>query len=193
MSDRDALLKRSLAALGDEPYALIGGQALLIYGLARQTDDIDLLVGTRHILEPARWAVGDPPVVLRRSSDPTDPLDGVAVLAPETDDDGAPLPDSPVATEVIVLDRDWARAILARATSRAQVAGVEVPVVDLADLAILKAYAGGALDRSDVASMSERADWTDVRRTAEARLVDGPAAARRNWIRWMRLFDEPGE
>lgn len=180
-------------ALADEPFALIGGQALLVHGLARQTDDIDLLVGTRAILDAARWAAGDPPVILRRAVDATDPLDGVAALAPETDDDGGPLPGAPRAVEAIVLDRAWARAIVGRASARASILGVQVPVVDLADLAILKAYAGGPVDRADVAAMTERSDWPDVRARVEARLAEGPDSARRNWRRWMALLELPGD
>lgn len=191
MTDRGELLRRTIAALGDEPYALIGGQALLVHGIARQTDDIDLLVATPAILDRQRWAWGDPPVTLRRSQDVGDPLDGVAVLSAGTDDEGAPLPGSPAATEVIVLVRPWARAILDRAVSLASVAGVDVPVVDLPDLAILKAYAGGPIDRADVAAMASREDWPIVRATVEARLAAGPKTAALNWKRWMRLFDEP--
>lgn len=193
-SDRGALLRRAVAALGDEPFALIGGQALLVHGLARQTNDADLLVGTRLILDPLRWAPGDPPVVLRRADDATDPLDGIAALSPETDDDGAPLPNSPLSAEVIVLARQWVRDILARAGGRAVIAGVVVPVVDLADLAILKAYAGGPVDRADVAAIAERSDWEATRATVELRLATaGPPTAQRNWARWTRLFDASAE
>lgn len=191
MTDRGELLRRTIVALGDEPYALIGGQALLVYGIARQTDDIDLLVGTSAILDRQRWPSGEPPVTLRRSQDVGDPLDGVAVLSAGTDEEGAPLPASPAATEVIVLDRPWARAIVRRAEGRASVAGVDVPVVDLPDLAILKAYAGGPIDRADVAAMVGREDWPTVRAAVEARLTAGPKTAAQNWKRWMRLFDEP--
>ncbi len=187
--DRGALLRRLRAGIGDLPHALIGGQALLVHGLARQTDDIDLLVTDAAVLDPHRWTPGDPPAVVRRATDPGDPLDGLVVLAPPTDDEGAPLPDAPTAAEAIVLDRIWAREIVARAHLRGSIAGVELPVVDLPDLAILKAYAGGPVDRSDVAAMSERPDWPEVRREVEVRLARGPKAAVRTWERWMRLLD----
>jgi hypothetical protein len=190
--DRSRLLRRLCAGIGDLPHALIGGQALLVHGLARQTDDIDVLVADRSVLDAARWPPGDPPVVVRRATEPGDPLDGLIVLAPATDDDGAPLPGSPTAAEAVVLDRIWAREMLTRARSTASLGGVSLPVVDLPDLAILKAYAGGPVDRADVAAMSERPDWPEVRRAAEQRLATGPATGRRTWERWMRLLD-PGD
>lgn len=189
MNDAAEYLRRALQVIGDEPFALIGGQALLVHGLARQTEDIDLLVGTTGILTRSRWPAGVPEVVLRRAADVSDPLDGVAAIEPETDDDGSPIPGSPVPVEMIVLARSWARAILARATGRGSIAGVELPVVDLPDLVILKAYAGGPIDRADVATIAERADWPEIKRLVEARLADGPRTAARNWRRWLPLLD----
>lgn len=183
MSDVGALLLRMVRAIGSEPFALIGGHALLAYGIARQTEDVDLLVGTPGVLDPARWGPESPRPVLRPRTDPTDPLDGVALLEPE-DEEGNELP-----VEAIVLERIWARAVLARATARATVAGVEVPVVDLADLVLLKVYAGGPLDRADVAAIAARPDWPPIRATLEERLVSGPRVARRNWAHWRPLLD----
>ncbi len=186
MVDRGALLRRAIAALGDEPYALIGGQALLLHGHARQTDDVDLLVGTKAILDPRRWPTGDPAVVLRPGDPPFDPLDGVVSLTAVDVDEV----DPPVSTEIIVLDRPWARAILGRCHQRARLAGIALPLVDLADLVILKAYAGGAIDRADLATLAERPDWREICAQAEARLAEsGPPAARRNLTRWLALLE----
>jgi hypothetical protein len=187
MADRDALLRRAVQAIGDEPCALIGGQALLLHGFARQTDDVDLLVGTRTILDRARWGDPDPVVSIRPGGDPFDPLDGVVALEPASDAEGVPLPGSPIGTEVIVLDRDWARAILERSHQRVVLAGVHLSMVDLPDLVVLKAYAGGAVDRSDVAAIAEREDWPQVRAEVDRRLADhGPPAARKTWAKWQR-------
>lgn len=186
--DPGPLLRRAIAAIGDAPFALIGGQALLSHGGARQTMDIDLLTCARDVLRSERWSDEEPAVDIRWPST-VDALDGVAELAFEEEEDG-PAPGAPPPVEVIVLDRPWARAILDRATGRVELGGVRLPVVDLPDLAILKAYADGPRDRSDIASLAERADWPEIQRVVEERLAAaGPPAAARAWARLMRLLD----
>ncbi len=64
------------------PSALIGGVALGVYGIARATLDVDLLVADPAVLKPAFWAAGRSLGVPEvRSGDADDPLAGVVRFA----------------------------------------------------------------------------------------------------------------
>ena len=113
---------------------MIGAAALAVHGIARSTQDLDLLVTDRHCLDPAYWA----PVrtagveVTLRSGDDTDPLAGVARLRAA----------GQATLDVVVGKAHWQSAVIARARP-AYVDGAEVPAVRAADLILLKLYAGG--------------------------------------------------
>jgi len=176
---RRDLAERIAARLGDRGIraALIGGEALGANGVARSTVDVDLLVADRAALDARLWTDLVPDV--RLSVDPADPLDGVA-------DFDAAGPVAPV--QLVLINRDWARAILARAVPRGGLF-----TVDFADLAILKAYADGPRDRVDLHLIAEHAGST-WQAEVTARLVDaGPPVALRAWRRFLSSIAPDGD
>jgi hypothetical protein len=141
--------------------ALIGGEALAVHGVARATLDSDLLVANPDVLRDSFWPTFSPRAVIEiRRGDPDDPLAGVVRIhrrAEQTD---------------IIVGRPWVRRILDR-TIRVRVRGEELPVVDRADLVLLKLFAGGPQDLLDVRLLLE-AGGKELRHQLERRLVRRP-------------------
>ena len=149
--------------------ALIGGVALGAHGLARATLDTDILVADDAVLNPPFWVsctdLGTPEI---RCGDAEDPLRGIVRFT---------APDEPV--DVIVGRGAWIVSMLQRRL-RIEAGGYSWPVVDRADLVLLKLFAAGPQDLLDVQLLLE-ADDGDLRRTVEDRLPAVPAAARAAW------------
>jgi hypothetical protein len=146
------------------PFMLIGGQAVLLHGDPRLTQDIDVTLGAG----PGRWK---------------DILDACADIGLE------PLPDDVrrfVETTFVLPTLDAATGIrvdlifsttpyeaqaIDRAT-RVEIAGKEVPFVTAEDLIIHKLFAGRARDLEDAASVVRRKgpelDWDYMREWAQA-------------------------
>ena len=149
--------------------ALIGGIALGAHGVARATLDIDLLVADRSVLDPGFWSslrAPAPPEI--RHGDPDDPLVGVARLV------GGPQP-----IDVVVGHQAWTRRILERRMF-IQVSGQRLPIVDRADLLVLKLFAAGPQDLVDVQLLLV-AD-PSAAAVVEERLGEAPPSARAAWI-----------
>lgn len=125
----------------DVPAALIGGVALAVHGIARATWDIDVLVIDRAVLEDRFWAGWHGPTPDVRRGDLDDPLAGVIRLS----GDAAPI-------DIVVGRYRWQRDLLARRVL-VVVDGCRLPVVEAADLVILKLHAGGPQDLLDVELM----------------------------------------
>jgi predicted nucleotidyltransferase len=117
---------------------VIGGVALAVHGIARATWDIDLLVVDRTVLEPRFWAAWSGPTPDVRRGDADDPLAGVIRFSGATE---------PI--DVVVGRDPWQRDLLARAVP-ITVGGRRLPVVDAADLVLLKLHAGGPQDLLDI-------------------------------------------
>jgi len=153
-------------------HALIGATALAVHGVARATMEIDLLVVGPAPLDPTIWeAAGgqDVRVDVRRGA-ADDPLLGVVrVSAPG---------QAPV--DLIVGDSAWQRDAIARA-GRVQFEGVDVSVVDAADLVLLKLYAAGPQDLSDIRRLLAASDEDALTREVENRLERVPPGCRRLW------------
>ncbi len=135
-----ARVSRLLRARGID-HAVIGAAALAAHGVARATADVDLLACDARCLEEELWnelrASG---VQVRvRLGDESDPLAGVARITAAG--------DAPV--DLVVGKPSWQRALLGRATE-ADFGDASLPLVAAADLILLKLYAGGAQDASDV-------------------------------------------
>jgi hypothetical protein len=149
--------------------ALIGGLALGAHGIARATLDADVLVADDVVLTPDFWKtlteLGEPEI---RRGDAEDPLLGVARFVAI---------DEPV--DVIVGRGAWIVSALARRL-RVDTAAGPLPVVDRADLVLLKLFAAGPQDLLDVRLLLE-ADQGDLRRTVEERLPSTPAPVRTAW------------
>lgn len=120
------------------PCAVIGGAALAVHGIARATVDLDLLAAESTVLEPRSWqGFGDPPSEIRRG-DSDDPIDGVVRFRRDEE-----------VVEVVVGTSTWMRQIVGRSEPR-NLGGESLPVVNAADLILLKLYAAGPQDLLDV-------------------------------------------
>lgn len=147
---------------------------MAVHGVTRSTRDLDLLVLDVGCLEPGFWAaLGGPAVdVAIRRGDADDPLAGVVRFEAA----GA----APV--DLIVGRSPWQAGVLERARVVA-IEGTPVPVARVADLILLKLYAGGPQDAWDVIQLLEGPDRETLEREVEAELARLPAEARHLWDR----------
>lgn len=152
--------------------AIVGGVALGAHGVARATLDTDVLVVDRSVLSPTFWRTlrGAPEPEVRRG-DSDDPLAGVVRLASRSD-----------SVDVLVGRGAWMRRILERRTWL-RLRRHNLPIVDRADLVLLKLYAGGPQDLLDVQLFIDT-DPGGLRQAVERRL---PQAPRTVATRWRRL------
>lgn len=111
-----------------------------------------------------------PTTVDLRVGDADDPLRGVVRFMH---------PDEPL-LDLIVGRPAWQRDAIARASIRTE---DEILVVTLADLILLKLYAGGSQDAWDIEQLLAGDAAGDAAREAEARLTVLPPEARRFWKR----------
>lgn len=155
-------------------FAVIGAAALAVHGVARSTQDLDLLVADRRCLEPAYWApmrAAGVQVAVHRG-DEADPLAGVVRLEAA----GQPRLD------VVVGKPRWHAEVIERAVT-ARVEGVEVPAARAADLILLKLYAGGPQDAWDITQLLSAGGGVALAAEVEGRLRDLPPDARGLWAR----------
>jgi len=151
--------------------AFIGGVALGAHGIARSTLDVDVLVADPRVLEADFWiGLDDLGKAESRRGDAEDPLVGIVRF-----------PQSPEPVDVVVGRSPWTRRILERRTE-VQLVDQAVPVVDRADLVLLKLYAGGPQDLLD-ARLLLAAEEIEMPRIVEGRLGEAPAAVRSAWRR----------
>jgi Nucleotidyl transferase of unknown function (DUF2204) len=121
------------------PCAVIGGVAMAVHGIARATIDLDIFVVSPTVLDESRWRdLGADVVVHVSKGDASDPLAGVVRLL-----SGGAIVD------IVVGSSRWMHDAVSRAIER-EVGGERLPVVDAADLVLLKLYAGGPQDLVDV-------------------------------------------
>ena len=155
----------------DTSCALIGGIALGVHGIARATLDADVLVADRAVLHRSYWTGirGLGSLEIRRG-DADDPLAGIARFAADA-----------ASVDVVVAKGAWMHAILARRI-RVRLGRRVVPVVDRADLVLLKLYAGGPQDLLDV-QLLLAADPVGLPQEVERRLPAVPRAIRTAWRR----------
>ena len=168
------LLGRTIRRLSDEasPAALIGGLALAVHGVTRYTEDADLLSTDGRILSDAFWEVlrieGAHVVVHRGNLD--DPLRGVVRLTKTG--------ERPV--DVVVGRSRWHEQVLSRRRIL-HVAGEDLPVVDPADLVLLKLEACGPQDLLDVRLLLAGPEGAAIRADVEARLPALLSSLRESW------------
>jgi predicted nucleotidyltransferase len=155
------------------PFALIGAAAMASHGASRASVDVDLLVLAAEVIEPATWRELESKGVQVeiRPGDDDDPLRGVVRLCRE----GEP----PV--DVVVGRYSWQREILDRAQA-VDYAGDSIPLASMADLILLKLFAGSPQDLWDARQLLlVTEDSATVRREVEERLSVLPEASRRSW------------
>jgi hypothetical protein len=168
------LLGRTIRRLSDEasPAALIGGVALAVHGITRYTEDADLLSADVRILSDAFWDVlrMEGAHVMVQRGDFDDPLRGVVRLTKTG--------ERPV--DVVVGRSSWHEQALSRRRIL-HVAGEDLPVVDPADLVLLKLEAGGPQDLLDVRLLLAGPEGEGIRADVEARLPAMPSSLRESW------------
>jgi predicted nucleotidyltransferase len=150
-------------------YAVIGATALSLVGMVRATVDVDLLTVDRSVLVDEFWTGLDATIDVRRG-DFEDPLAGVVKIARR----GA----QPV--DVVVGKYKFNLAVIERA-SREVVNDVAAHVASVADVILLKLFAGGPRDAWDVAETLKFAPAAAAE--VDARIADLPDDARALWQR----------
>jgi len=175
------VLREVVAYLEDRGvrYALIGGVALAMHGIARATLDSDLLVVDRVVLDPAFWGdwkADQAPDIQRGDAD--DPLAGVVRLRRDEE-----------AVDVIVGRHAWEANALER---RIPVTVEDHPlfVVDTADLIVLKLAAGGPQDVLDIRLLLA-AQGEKLRGQVQSRLSQVSQALRDAWKTLLRADAAP--
>lgn len=168
------LLGRTVRRLAEvsSPTALIGGVALAVHGIARYTEDADLLSSDGRVLEEPFWEIlrKEGVGVEIRRGDSDDPLLGVVRLTA----DG----EKPV--DVVLGRAAWHEQVLARRRIL-HVGGEELPVADPADLVLLKLEAGGPQDLLDIRLLLAGPEGGAIRANVEARLPMLPDSLRTSW------------
>jgi hypothetical protein len=169
------LLSRVLEVLeahGARP-ALIGGMALAAHGVGRATQDFDILVLDTAVLSETFWTG------LRKSGvelevqrgDATDPLAGVVRFP------GANEPS----VDVVVGRRRWQSEVLDRRRT-IRLDDLPVPIVEAADLVLLKLDAGGPQDQLDIRLLLRGPAGPKLRAEVESRLPLLPQPLRDAWL-----------
>lgn len=165
------LLDRVSALLDERaiPHALIGAAALAAAGVSRSTYDLDLLTGDSRVLLPETWQdLRDLGVSVEiRRGDDEDPLGGVVRLEQTG--------ERPV--DVILGKHGWQTHIV----ERAQRPPGGPRVVRPPDLILLKLYAGGTQDLSDVRELMRLSEASAWAAAVEAELSMLPQAMRHRW------------
>jgi len=177
------LLARVVAVLdrAGAPHAVIGAAALAAHGVARSTFDLDLLTGNQAVLDERLWSglSADPTVrVTLRRGDADDPLAGVVRVEASGE-----------RTIDIVVGRWTWQAEAVEAAVPIHVGSAPLRVVRPVDLILLKLYAGGLQDLSDIQQLLAVGAEPTLRPEVEARLERLPASARHAWQRLLRLSD----
>jgi hypothetical protein len=165
------LLERVAVNLSEHeiPHALIGAAALAVHGVSRSTLDQDLLVQDRRVLDSRFWsALGGGAIIDVRIGDAEDPLAGVVRI-----NEGAER-----GVDVVVGRHRWQDDIIRRAVA---IGGHHPPVVQRADLILLKLYAGGSQDRWDIEQLLAVDSSTGTVATVDGRVESLPARCRDMW------------
>jgi hypothetical protein len=165
-----SLLDRILADLAAKgiPAAVIGALALAAHGVVRASEDLDLLVLDRSVLDRGFWeSWGGSATIEIRRGDPDDPLAGVVRVRA-----GGEIVD-------LVIGREpWMPAVLERRVE-VQLGPRRLPVVTRADLVLLKLFAGGPQDLLDV-ELLLAAHPGELKAEVE-RHIAGRSALERTW------------
>jgi hypothetical protein len=151
------------------PHAIVGAAAMSAHGIARATADVDLLTTDQRSLASDTWVPleGTCQVDVRRG-DHDDPLAGVVRFTRQGELD----------VDIVVGKHAWQDECVQRAsTSTAE----QIPVVELADLVLLKLYAGGPQDAWDIQQILGLPEFAALIDLVDTRLSPLPAEATRLW------------
>lgn len=164
------------------PYRVIGAAALAAHGVSRATQDLDLLVTDRRALAASTWEPFDLAgfELEVREGDREDPLAGVVRIDEAIADDqdwDTPL----ISVDIVVIDQPWAVAAVQRNGPAVVVEESRLESVSLEDLVLLKLYAGGPRDQSDLQELLERYPDLPQRDALTGGLRELPASCHRLW------------
>ena len=156
------------------PFAVVGGVALAVRGVARSTFDVDLMTTDAAVLTDPYWFLlsRDGAQVELRRGEGDDPLRGLVRLVARD--------ERPV--DVFVGRGAWLEGVVRRAEPFALL-DVKVPVVRAADLVLLKLHAGGTQDLWDVRQLLDGDGNGDLAFEVEPRLSEVPRNAAIAWKR----------
>ena len=146
-------------------FALIGARAMALRGMLRSSLDTDFLTTDGSVLSGEFWRdLANANADVRRG-DLTDPLAGVVriVIADER-------------VDVVVGKYKWQRSVVERAEPV-----LDFPVVQTADLVLLKLFAGGPQDMWDVHALL--ASEPMIAAAVDGRVLDLPGDAQEAWRR----------
>ena len=144
---------------------------MAVHGVSRSTADLDLLAVDRRCLESAFWS--DLPASVAfdvRRGDDADPLAGVVRFVATGEAD----------VDLVIGKPAWQAECVARAALRIE---EDVPVVTLADLMLLKLYAGGSQDAWDLEQLLSVDRTGEAARAVEQRITVLPERSRALWNR----------
>jgi hypothetical protein len=159
------------------PFAVIGAAAMAVHGVARSTQDLDLLTVDAACLTPSLWESlkRRGMAVDVRPGGADDPLAGVVHIA-----EGVT-----ALVDVIVGRAAWQVGVLDRATPHS-IEGDRVPVASLPDLVLLKLYAGGPQDVWDIEQLLGVGDRAALVAHVATAIGVLPPDAQRLWSRIVR-------
>jgi hypothetical protein len=140
-----------------------------MHGVSRSTLDQDFLVTDRRVLDSEFWTPFRPHgTVTVRRGDAEDPLAGVVRIVKDSERD----------VDVVVGRHQWQQDILTRATP---LGSQRIPVVEAADLVLLKLYAGGSQDRWDIEQLLALETGAAIVRVVDERAAVLPPRSREIW------------
>jgi hypothetical protein len=151
------------------PFAVIGARAMAFHGIVRFTLDTDLLTTDRSVLDSAFWNDLAGASVDVRRGDLLDPLAGVVRIHFPTDQ-----------VDVVVGKFTWQKSAVTRARPL-EGGDPNLPVVQRADLVVLKLYAGGPQDLWDIHALL--ASGSGLQSEVDLLVSDLPDDARQLWER----------
>jgi predicted nucleotidyltransferase len=151
-------------------FAMIGAAALAAHGVSRSTVDIDLLVVDPRVLSLTSTTPNVTVDIRRGAAD--DPLAGVVRFSQPHERD----------VDIVVGRSRWQQDIIRRAQT-IEVGGLTVPVVDVTGLILLKLYAGGIQDASDVEQLLASVDRPTAVAAVDALVQELPDDAQTLWER----------
>jgi hypothetical protein len=171
---RLSLLDQTLSHLSEKGIAsaLIGGFALAAHGVARATEDVDLLVLDRSVLAHDFWEGWENATEVEiRRGDLDDPLAGVVRLRRDGE-----------VVDLVVGREAWMQGVLDR-RREVNLSSRLLPTVTRADLVLLKLFAGGPQDLLDVELLLAAADASGLQAEVEQRLEGRRGVLLETWQR----------
>ena len=151
---------------------------MAVHGVARSTQDVDLLTLSDICLDAASWTpLTDAGVdVSATRGDADDPLAGVVRFSQEGQDQ----------VDLIVGRYRWQQRLLERAEPAVVGGAITLPTAQPRDLVLLKLFAGGSQDLWDMQQLLAGPDSETLVSAVNDDLNELPARCRQLWVRLLR-------